>query len=79
MALLVLLVAVDDVLARHGEAVEGHELVLHHVLDLLDRDRVAGGLALVLDVEGGELDLAISQALVLGDLVVCSLDGVLDL
>ncbi len=36
LALLVLHVAVDDVLACDGELVEGHQLVLHHVLDLLD-------------------------------------------
>jgi hypothetical protein len=79
LALLVLHVAVDDVLACHDEAVEGHELVLHQVLDLLDRDGVAGVGALVLHVEGGELDLAVGEALVLGHLGICRLDGVLDL
>ena len=78
-SLLVLQVAVDDVLAGHGELVERHELVLDHVLDLLDRHGVTGLLALVLDVEGGEGDLAVLEALVGGDLAVGGCDGVDDL
>ena len=70
VALLILQVAIDDVLAGHGELVESHELVLDHVLDLLDRDGVAGLAALVLHVERGELDLALLEALVGGDLLI---------
>ena len=50
MALQVLDVAVDDVLAGYAKVVEGHELILDEVLDLLDGYGVAGGSALVLDV-----------------------------
>ena len=79
LALLVLDVAVDDVLAGNGEVVEGHELVLDEVLDLLDGDRVAGLHALVGHVERGEAYLALGEALVLGHLHVGLADGVLDL
>ena len=41
VALLVLHVAVDDVLAGHLKVVERHQLVLDEVLDLLDGDGVA--------------------------------------
>ena len=79
VALLVLHVAVDDVLAGHLEVVERHELVLDEVLDLLDGDGVAGLHALVGDVQGGELDLALGEALGGGHLGVGGADGVLDL
>ena len=79
VALLVLNVAVDDVLAGHLEVVQTHELVLDEVLDLLDRDGVAGLHALVGDVQGGELDLALGEALLGGNLGVGGADGVLDL
>ena len=79
LALLVLHVAVDDVLAGDGEAVEGHELVLDEVLDLLDGHGVAGVRALVLHVVGCELDLAVRELLVGGGLGVRGLDGVHDL
>ena len=79
MALQVLDVAVDDVLAGYAKVVEGHELILDEVLDLLDGDGVASGSALVLDVTRGELDLALAQALVGGHLLVGRLDGVDDL
>ena len=59
--------------------VEGHELVLDEVLDLLDRDGVAGLGALVLHVEGGEGNLALGQAVGLGGLGVGPGDGVGDL
>ena len=59
--------------------VQAHELVLDEVLDLLDGDGVAGLHALVGDVEGGELDLALGEALAGGHLGVGRADGVLDL
>jgi len=79
LALPGLHVAVDDVAAGDLEVVEGHELVLDEVLDLLDRHGVAGLHALVGDVEGGELDAALREALLLGNLEVGRADGVLDL
>ena len=79
LALEVLQVAVDDVLAGDLEAVERHDLVLDHVLDFLDGDGMARGLALVLHVECRESDLALGQATCLRDLRVCRLDGVDDL
>ena len=79
VALLVLQIAVDDVLAGDGEAIERHELVLDEVLDLLDGDGVACGLAGVLDIQGGEAHLALGEALVGGHLGVCGVDGIHDL
>ena len=79
LALEVLEIAVDDVLARDLELVERHDLILDHILDFLDRDRVAGGLAGVLDVEGRVLDLARCQTLVFGNFPVCCFDCVGDL
>ena len=79
VALLVLHVAVDDVAARDLEVVQAHELILDEVLDLLDGDGVAGLHALVGDVQGGELDLALGEPLAGGHLGVGRADGVLDL
>ena len=79
LALLVLDVAVDDVLAGHLKVVEGHKLVLDEVLDLLDGDRVARLHALVGYVERSEANFALGEALVLGHLHVGLADGVLDL
>ena len=78
LALEVLEVAIDDVLARNLELVERHDLVLDHVLDFLDRDRVAGRLAGILDVEGRVLDLARRETLVFGNFLVRRLDCVCD-
>ncbi len=78
LALLVLHVAIDDVPAGHLEVVECHELVLDHVLNLLDRHGVTGLHALVGDVEGREAHLAVGEALAFGDLGVGRSDRVLD-
>ena len=72
-------VAINNVMTGHGKVVEGHQLVLDEVLDLLDGHGVAGGLAGVHDVCGGKLDAALGEALLLGDLAAGGADGVLDL
>jgi hypothetical protein len=79
LALEVLHVAVDDVLAGDLEAVERHDLVLDHVLDFLDGDGVTSLCAFVADIEGSILDLALGQTLGFGDLLVGGLDRVDDL
>ena len=79
LALEALDVAIDDVAASDLKAVEGHDLILDHVLDLLDGDGVAGGLAAIGDVLRGVDHLAIGEALGLLDLAVGALDGVDDL
>ena len=63
LALEALHVAVRDVVARDREGALGHDLVLYHVLDLLDSDRVATGLGLGLDDVGRVDDLLVAQAL----------------
>ncbi len=79
VALLVLQVAIDDVLARDGELVQAHDLVFDKVLDLFDRDGVAGAFAGIRDVGGSVLDLALGETLGFGDLLVRLADGVGDL
>ena len=78
LTLEVLEVAIDDVLARDLELVERHDLILDHILDFLDRDRVAGGLAGIFDVESRVLDLACREALVFGNFLVRRFDCVGD-
>ena len=78
LTLEVLEIAVDDVLARDLELVERHDLILDHILDFLDRDRVPGSFAGVLDIEGRILDLTRCQTLVFGNFPVCCFDCVGD-
>ena len=72
-------VPVDDVAPRDLEAVEGHDLILDHVLDLLNGDGMTRGLAAVGDVLGGIDHLALGEALAVLDLAVGAVDGVDDL
>ena len=79
LALQRLDIAVDDVLAGYLVAVQCHDLILDHVLDILDRDRVSCCLAAVAHILGGVDNLAVGQTLVFGCLAVRAPDRVLDL
>ena len=79
LTLEVLKIAIDDVLARDLELVERHDLILDHILDFLDRDRVTGSLAGILNIKGCVLNLARGQAFVFGNFLVCCFDCVGDL
>ena len=68
-------VAIDDIAAGDLIAIERHDLVLHHVLDLFDRDGVAALFAGLSDVLRGIDHLAIGQALAVANLRVRRLDG----
>ena len=79
LALEALHVAIDDVTTRDVIAVQSHDLVLDHVLDLLDRDGVARSLATVTDVLGGVDDLTLRQPLIDRRLGVGTRDGIRNL
>ena len=78
-ALEALHVAVDDVAAGDVVAAGGHDLVLDHVLDLLDRHGVAGALAQPLDAMRRQGDLIVGEAVAGISLAVGALDGADDL
>ena len=63
-------IAVDDVAASHLVAVETHNLILDHILNLFDRNGVAGVLAGIGNVLRGIDNLALGQAIGLLDLTV---------
>ena len=72
-------VAIDDVLARNLETTQGHNLVLDHVLDFLDRHGMASAAAQPFNAVGGKRDLIFGKALVRRGVVVGRGDRVHDL
>ena len=79
LALQALNIAIDDVVASDLVAVETHDLVLDQILDLLDRNGMAGILACLGDVLSRVDHLAVGKARALLNLQVCSTDGIDDL
>ena len=79
LALQALNIAIDDVVASDLVAVKTHDLVLDQILDLLDRNGMAGILTCLGNVLSRVDHLAVGKARALLNLQVCSTDGIDDL